>query len=560
MRRRMLLCLTLTALSACNGDRAGQPVATSATTPSKDISDAVHSINDVAGNPDFFLLPPMVKNPSGSPQWDAGAFNAKLHPTVEICASVAKSEAEVLSAACTPLSALSASVDEGAEQYQASWKVPSSSTIFYRISVKVGAIRLGFADVETASNTSQLKNVTTSDFIPLVDGRTLPIKFRVERYALCDVPGKGPCTSTTVNLATGGTALDEAGTSGVTIPAQGPGAPEVTITVADCASFNPRVTDLPTFGTCKRITATPALTARLTNRATVFNCTVNVRGVVAEGLTAEQAERITLHQLDEDDKGAVLRAVPHTEACGQTASTTGSGRDLFADLSHGRIGSAARQALHALSPTPLYARFIDLGGGGLVEEFSDFQFALPAKLEIVSGDGQVAAPGTLLPEMPTVKVTDLDGRPVQGARVTFATTDGAIRPIAASAACPLRNNCAVAITEKDGTARIAWTISTTAGANSLRALGRGLAGTNANGPRADEVDPFQPIQKLHSSAPTDTAVVVGTGSVTFTATGRSLTNAIDGGELGALKGALLQGVTLANAAEGARNAATSARY
>src|SRR5258705_13647385 len=179
MRRRVLLCLTLITLSACNGDRVVQPTY-SPTTNSKAISDATHSAVGFASNPDFFFLPPMVKNPSGSAKWDNGAFNASLRPTVEICASAATIEADVVSAACAPLPpALAAIADAGAEQYQANWKVPKSSTTFYRITVKVGTKSLGFADVETGSNTSQLKNVATGEFIPLLDGQSLPIKFRI---------------------------------------------------------------------------------------------------------------------------------------------------------------------------------------------------------------------------------------------------------------------------------------------------------------------------------------------------------------------------------------------
>ena len=66
------------------------------------------------------------------------------------------------------------------------------------------------------------------------------------------------------------------------------------------------------------------------------------------------------------------------------------------------------------------------------------------------------------------------------------------------------------------------TISAAAGPNTLAACGRGLAGTDNNGPRADVVDPFQPIQAAFDEPdpvgdPVEVPVL--TGSVVFTATG-----------------------------------------
>src|SRR4051794_1259677 len=117
MRRRVLLCLTLITMSACNGDNVIKPTA-SPTAPSKDISDATHSGLSMASNPDFFFLPPMVKDASGSPLWNAGAFNAGLHPTVEICALVAADTAQATAAPCAASpTTLNATADATAEQY-----------------------------------------------------------------------------------------------------------------------------------------------------------------------------------------------------------------------------------------------------------------------------------------------------------------------------------------------------------------------------------------------------------------------------------------------------------
>jgi hypothetical protein len=109
---------------------------------------------------------------------------------------------------------------------------------------------------------------------------------------------------------------------------------------------------------------------------------------------------------------------------------------------------------------------------------SDFQFALPAKMDFVDPDdaSRTAAPGTALPT--AVKVTDLDGAAVQGAHVTFIDPGfegpGTIVGTATS--------------NSDGIAQISWPIA--AGANTVVATGRGIAAQN-NYPDAT-VKPFIP--------------------------------------------------------------------
>jgi hypothetical protein len=520
MRRRVLLCFVLALASGCRGGDAARPIADPSAPPSRSISDATHS----SGNPDFFFLPPMVSNPSASPMWDAGAFNGTLKPMVRICAIAGPSTMSGDTPCVTDaLSSTPAALHLSDEMYQLNWKVPDDAgTTYYRIMISVGTTVLGWADVETASSMSQLKNVNTGEMVPLVDGRALPIKVRIERYALCEVPGTGPCGSSSIDLATGGTVttvLEEGGqVSGVTIPAQDPGSPTTTITVQGCDDINPRATDLPIFGPCLSVTASPALPPDgLGSAATVFICDVSEASVLQGGQVADedQAHRITLHRVDPDPDpshagGYVVAALPHVAACAANLSsrepTLGG---LVAALRHGRLREAAHQAMSLLSPKPLYAaRYIDLGGGGSSSFFSDFQFALPASMEIVPAtNDQSAELGTMVPFFPTVKVTDLGGAPVRGATVHFSTSDGAL-------------TASEATTDEKGLAQVGWTLGFTA-SNSLTASGRGLAGTDANGPRADLVDPFQPIQSFFdgASATPSGAVPVLEGSVLFSATG-----------------------------------------
>ncbi len=514
MRRCVLLCLAFASLSACNGDKVVQPIM-SPHAPTTDISDATHGL---AGNPDFFFLPPMVKNPNASPSWDAGAFNPNLRPTVEICASTATTESGVASAACGLQSTLVPAVDRSSEQYQVNWKVPTSATIFYRITVKVGTTVLGFADVETGSNASQLKNVATNEYIPLVDGRTLPIKFRIERYALCRVPGTGPCTSAVIDPAVGGTVSTVLpGTnqpSGVVLDA-GSTAEPINVTVESCGDLHERrAVDLPTFGPCVRVNANGGHITLL-KRATVFACDVSAIALANDPriVGPTQARLVTLHRYDEytpaEDRSPTLTALSHAEfTCPSAGSTASRGTvgELFAALAHGRFGAAARSMGAMFAPQPLYAaRFIDLGVGGYTESFSDFQFALPAKFGV---HPDVADGYPAVGERSVLTVTDLEGTPVAGARVTLTV-----------------NNAAPLEVQTDRTGIVKATL--VEGSNHVTGGGFGIGGSDFNGPRVDLetgrdiIDPFQPIHPdgdpVHVGDPVE--LHFGTLSVTLTGVG-----------------------------------------
>ncbi len=542
MRRRVLLCFVLALASGCQGDDATKPKTTSAPPPpSSIISDGNHN-----GNPDFFFLPPMVANPSGSTNWDAagfdGSYTGPRAPIVAVCLLSATSEAQVPSATCTgsPLVSAPAIVDLANQQYQFNWRVPDvSATTFYRVAVLLLGNQIGLADVEVVPSASQLKNVKTLDVVPLADNRTLPIKFRIQHNVLCNASMTSGFCSIPVDLSAGGSVQTTlpGGTlpSGVTIPS-GAGSGTVNIAVQPCESFRYRATDLPVFGPCVRITATPALPpSGLAAAATVFVCDVSdatiTQGVGGDVLDHDQADRITLHQLDPDPNnpnGQVLRALPHAAACGggtTSSRTDGSFGRLFAAVRRFDVRGAFRQAAALLTPRPLYAaRFIDLGGGGSTAFFSDFQFALPAGMQVVkSTNGQAAYPNSMLSSAVSVLVTDVGARPVRNARVTFAVASGggALTPVSPSETCPA-TNCAVALTDEDGIANATWTLGPTQGANSLLAIGRGIAGDDNNGPRVGVVDPFQPIQShFDGTNPPGgaTPVVVQTGTVNFSAFG-----------------------------------------
>jgi hypothetical protein len=163
----------LLGVGACSGD-AGSPLAPEGAQPLATISDAAH-----AGTvPGFYFLPPMVPNPSYS-----GTFDGGLQPRVEICELSAGVCATTIAQYTTTSGTGGETVQVGGSSYQVNWHTNQfnlNPAKTYRISVYVGTFRLGFADVDVVASGKELKNVNTQEYIPLQDGRTLPIKFRIE--------------------------------------------------------------------------------------------------------------------------------------------------------------------------------------------------------------------------------------------------------------------------------------------------------------------------------------------------------------------------------------------
>lgn len=146
----------------------------------KAIDDGAHE-----GNEHFFFLPPVVPDPNAT-----GIFDPALSPEVQIV--------NLLDNEYDPTDPIieTFTMGEGSElirvvpeeeHYIVNWHTDEynlDAEATYRIRVLVDNIELGFADVDVVNSGNQLKNVETDEFIPLKDGRTLPIKFRIEDGAL----------------------------------------------------------------------------------------------------------------------------------------------------------------------------------------------------------------------------------------------------------------------------------------------------------------------------------------------------------------------------------------
>jgi hypothetical protein len=143
--------------------------------PATTISDAAH-----AGGPShFYFLPPMVKAPASF----SGTFDATLSPSVEVCA--------LSGTACGATVATFTTSGSGSERvrvdggkyivnfHSGSFSLDPSQ--LYRISVFVGAVRLGYADLKVVRSGGDLKNVDPDQYVALKNGATLPIAFRIEQ-------------------------------------------------------------------------------------------------------------------------------------------------------------------------------------------------------------------------------------------------------------------------------------------------------------------------------------------------------------------------------------------
>jgi hypothetical protein len=201
VRHRLLLASAVLCLLGCDPSSTPLPTAPPIvpTGPVADLRDGAHG----PGNQHFFFLPPVVPKPAY-----AGDFDPSVSPVVEICERANGTCATLLAAYTTTTGPGSETVrlDATAEQYIVNWHTDQFSLSpdkVYRVRVQVAGTELGYADVQSVSNARELKNVNTGEYVPLVDGRTLVIKFRIERGSVYVVtppaPGGPPAIFTTLD-------------------------------------------------------------------------------------------------------------------------------------------------------------------------------------------------------------------------------------------------------------------------------------------------------------------------------------------------------------------------
>lgn len=447
MKPVVLVVLSVVAFAACRDERS--PTAASGSAISAEIRDAVNG----GGNPHFFWLPPIVAAPTPT-----GVFNPRLSPVVEICSqNVSPCPDGQVHAKFTMTSGSGSQivrVDVTSQLYSVNWNTdPSSEPVgsSFRIAVIVHKAVLGFADVDMVS-TGKAKNANTGGDVPLVNGRTLPIKFRIEDGALCPSNSTLDCTEHMASPGTDNTIVSNNQLAGTFIPAGALSQP-VTVTIVHNPSGRciPAPFALPEFEDCYDFFTDPG--------PTPFNVPVTV----AMCIDLESVPSTAVHQLQlfQFDVGLPVRALQNVPArflpCNGESSVGWRGS--------GVKGFLAR-LWRAVTPRPLFASH--LGVGGNAGSFSTFTWSFVPEMVTSSIDPQVAAVGTPVLSAPTVLLRDTTAahNPVAGVTVRFTVEGGGTI---------VRDSV---VTGSDGLASVGtWTLGTALGVNRVIATAIGAIGS-----------------------------------------------------------------------------------
>jgi len=467
MKRWQLAVVAIAAISACTEQQVTRPPVGR---PTALVLDGAHN-----GDPEFFFLPPLVPDPSTDPNFDPAKFDATLAPTVEVCRLTGDPRSGpvfCVANAALVFGPVNAILDLTSQQYRVNWDTKSPTLLdpsqFYRIRVRgaAGKSVLGSLDVDPVDQ--GIKNLRSGDVVQFPDGRTLPIKFRIEQGERCTF--NADCVTQVVGAGGAIIITSEAGggvTGGaVAIPpdALDPGE-EITVTISrlDRQPCLPQI-DIAQFEGCFQFTADPPLSARTHNPGR-FNTDVVVAICVELPLTITQAQEGLL-QLHAFDAAQGVRALPNASAAFLPCEPN---RFPFPPgglgARPGWRGILDRVAAFAV-PQPAYASMVHLGVGGSSCCFSDIGWALPAKMAVLAGDDQLAALGDAVATPPALLVTDANNAPVAGATVHFripSTGAGSVTP-------------RQVVTGADGVARVdSWVLA--AGTNSLEAFATGIGPT-----------------------------------------------------------------------------------
>lgn len=152
------------------------------------------------GHRGFLWVPPMAPATTST----NSAFLRDLNPEVQIVALGPNgAESSVVATYTRTSGPLGQRVYQppAHEYYAVSWDTWSftlTTTTTYRIRVSLDGEELGLADVDLAADRDELWHVQKNHFIPLLNGRTLSIRFRIEQESLAcaaaDCDDANPCT------------------------------------------------------------------------------------------------------------------------------------------------------------------------------------------------------------------------------------------------------------------------------------------------------------------------------------------------------------------------------
>src|SRR2546429_4894430 len=372
MKYPAILSLLVIGVVPCHSDRPLHPALTA------DISDATHGTNT---NQFFFWLPPIVNQSAPASQ----LFSQQLSPLVLITdEGPATSPLAVCNVPGTVIRMFSGSdVTVSDAAYHVNWHTGQDNLnpdCNYRITVKTAGTVLGFADVDVASGGNQLKNVNTDQDIPLLDDRTLPIKFFIGVGSQCTA-GVADCGEGTARPGQNTTIVTTSGRAGIFVP-NGAVTEETTISIQSVDNFDAQC--IPTL--LQQFPGTPGGSdnacydyhkdkpGKFAKLVTIGICP----DTRAFALDHPTLDLLQIFQLDVVNQQQIIQALNNAPApflkCDPNFSPSfGSRRTVFGDL--------AKALASLISPRPLYASsrnmMFDLGAGGSTDGFSRFTWALP---------------------------------------------------------------------------------------------------------------------------------------------------------------------------------------
>ena len=498
------------------------------------IVDGAHS-----GNPNFFFLPPLVPDPSTDPNFDPGKFNPNLSPTVEVC--LLSGNPALGSVDCAtdgsgnPVLVFGpAAMPLDGEQYHLNWDMSPvllDATNFYRITVR-GAPRgtaLGVLDVDPVLG--GMKNVKTGDVIQLQDGRTLPIKVRIEDGAFGAinpdhveqvVPSHIATPFFDVTTSTGFAGarfFDGCLPLGI----------DQVVVIIERIPVNEGTNSTNCLGSgdselegCYRFRTDPDLHG-LGPEGGDLTFAVNViAGVCFEipgAVGNPEAPPYGLNRREEVGGVPVGPIVPLEDVpapflnCGTFARTPQP--SVLGVIKSGQLRELPSAAWHVLvwgvtrlvAPRALHA--VDLGAGGSTDGFSRFGWLRSATMtKVITTDNQIGPTNTALPVDPQVCLTyshhTTEPQPLANEPVTFSVVTGEGTVGGGSSA--------TVNTGSDGCAHASWVLGALPGVNTLKA--EALASGSPQTFTATGVPGVQLVSVLLNS----TTLIIGGPNVSYTAT------------------------------------------
>lgn len=466
--------VALVALAACGdatapGARRPAPVAL--------LSDGSRD----GGNADFFFLPPVAANPSGHPDFSPGQFAGSWRPVVEVCkVSAANLGAGCVGGAVKRYPSSTIAVASASEHYQVqvdtreAWAVGGETYRFHVIVIGNRPDTLGFVDIALLAGSA--KNAVSGDLIAMQDGRTIPLKFRIEKGATIDpdveVFAEATVTNAGATVLAGGTGGP--GTYALQFPAGWlpAGLDQVVVTVERLSEgpgglCTASVPELVQTSDCWRVESYPEI-PRIEQTLTVAFCPAIPR-------SDPRYDAQTMYKFDAPETLVELPNVATTLVnCDGSTAIGRAPDDLLGKVRWGAT-HVARGLGKLFGPNTAYA--VDLGWGGHIVAtdagtslpdgvFSEFFWAIPLQVSVHAGNGQSAAPSTRLGTPISVRVVGahehVEGEayrahvPIPNVKVTFSPNAGS--GFAGST---------TVMTDANGVASTTWTLGAGTGTQTM---------------------------------------------------------------------------------------------